>query len=139
LAIVLCFLTGCSGTSTAPGVACPAIAVELFVIYPKSGATNVVDAQNVVVVAGTPWASVTLKPTSGPSTVSSQTVALPSPLPEPNATPVPASPAASGPIGTAFRIPSLAPATTYAVTATATTDSSTCRPLVESSSSFTTK
>ncbi len=131
LAIVLCSTNGCGGTSTTPGVACPTLALTLFVIYPESGSTNIVDSQNIVVVAGTPWTSLTLTSRSGSPIVSTQIVPVPSPLPEPNA-------AAGQATATAFRIPALAAATTYAVTA-AFPQTGSCQIPVASANSFTTK
>jgi hypothetical protein len=77
--------------------------------YPAGGSKNIVDSQNVVVVSGTLWTSLTLTPKSGTAIVSTKIVPVPNPLPEPNTTGL--SPE------TAFRIPALALGTTYAVSA----------------------
>lgn len=132
LASALGAATGCSAESTAPGVACPALALGLSVVYPQSGSTKVVDSQNIVVVSGTSWTSLTLRSSSGSTIVSQQIVPVPNPLPQPNAG------AALTP-GLAFHIPALAAATTYAVSATTSQTAASCPILVESSASFTTQ
>jgi len=139
-AALLLFISGCAASANGTGVACPAVAVLLFVIYPASGSSNIVDAHNIVIVAGTGWESLTLTPAAGQAVVSTEIVPVPTPLPEPNATPLPAASAPAGTVvGTAFHIPPLAAATSYTVNATAASTSGSCSTVVESSSSFTTK
>ncbi len=127
-ALTLCFAIGCSAENNT-GVACPALAVSVFLNYPASGSSNIVDPQNLIVLSGSNWTTATLTPKSGSPIVSTQTVAIPNPLPEPN-TPLP-------PPSTAFRFPTLAAHTLYTVNASF--PQSQCPTVIESSASFTTK
>jgi hypothetical protein len=133
----LFFAAGCSGTTHTPAYPCPALAIGELLIYPINGATDVQDAGNIIIVGNdafaSPWATLTLTPASGGApTVSTQIVAVPSPVPDPHATFTPGS-------ATAFHIPALAPQTTYRVDASYPQTPSPCGSDLAPAGSFTTQ
>jgi hypothetical protein len=111
---ILYSLTACGGSTSTPGgsgTVCPVPFILGDLNYPASGATGVVDLQNLIVVSGGAAAAMlTLSPSSGQALTSTAIVAVPKPLPAPN-TAIQRTPV------TAFRIPALADHTTYGVTA----------------------
>jgi len=115
-------LSACSsGTNTPPshiGFACPEVEMIGNMVYPISGATGVVDTDHLIIVsAGLQSAVLTLSATSGQTLTSASIIPVPNPLPTPNDPSV---------LGTyqAYRIPALAPATTYTITSTTQTSTS---------------
>ena len=131
-ALLLCFAAGCSNTNRY-GVACPAIAVAEYLVYPVRGSTDIPDAAATIIVGNfrKPWTSLTLTPTLGLPVVSTQIVGLPNPVPNPHASFVPTS-------ATAFHIPRLASKSTYTVDASYS-QTGFCPIVFAPAGSFTTK
>ncbi len=104
-------LAACGGGGATTGTQknCPQSIIVDSLVYPAPGSTGIPDATQVVFVSGA-VNQVTLRPTLGPTTVTTLQISVPSPLPLPNA-----ARALEG--ETAFALPTLAAATTYTVIA----------------------